>query len=434
VFVDAGATPLELRAHGRYRPESGAARLSGVTLRQTGVMALDAELGGYLGNDKVLEDMEVRLARAGLGPLYQHYLQPFAVAGGLGTHQVEGEIDGRLRWREGSGVHLDVGLYAAALDDDAGRFSISGVSGQASWRQHGNPAASALTWQGGQLYRLPFGAGAIHGELAGDGFAIQRPVVLPMLDGALRVEDLQVAGLGSEALLWRFGASLEPMSLGALTDTLAWPAFGGTIAGAIPLVSYADGVVSVDGGLKMEVFDGAVAVRNLSIENPFGVIPLLRADVDMEDLSLAALTNTFSFGNIQGRLDGTVHGLVLEDWQPTAFDARFRTPGDDDSRHRISQRAVQDLASLGGAGAILSSTVLSLFEEFSYRRLGISCRLHDGVCDMDGVAPAERGYYIVEGGGLPPRIDVLGFNRRVDWNVLLSRLAQIVSNQAPIVR
>jgi hypothetical protein len=95
---------------------------------------------------------------------------------------------------------------------------------------------------------------------------------------------------------------------------------------------------------------------------------------------------------------------------------------------------VENLASLGGAGAVLSSTFLRLFKEFSYRRLGISCRLDNGVCEMDGVAPAENGYYIVEGGGWPPRIDVLGFNRHVDWNVLLGRLQQINTTEGPVVR
>ena len=94
---------------------------------------------------------------------------------------------------------------------------------------------------------------------------------------------------------------------------------------------------------------------------------------------------------------------------------------------------MENLASLGGAGAVLSSTFLRIFEEFSYRRLGISCRLEKSVCEMGGVAPAERGYFLVEGGGLPPRIDVLGFNRRVDWEVLLGRI-QRVTTEGPVIR
>ncbi len=95
---------------------------------------------------------------------------------------------------------------------------------------------------------------------------------------------------------------------------------------------------------------------------------------------------------------------------------------------------MENLASIGGAGAVLSTTFLRIFDEFSYSRLGIACRLERGVCEMDGVGPAQQGYYIVEGGGLPPRIDVLGFNRRVDWGVLLGRLEQIVASEGPVVR
>jgi len=51
---------------------------------------------------------------------------------------------------------------------------------------------------------------------------------------------------------------------------------------------------------------------------------------------------------------------------------------------------------------------------------------------MDGVAPAQRGYYIVKGGGLP-RIDVVGFSRRVDWKTLIQRLKDATAAGAPVV-
>jgi hypothetical protein len=167
---------------------------------------------------------------------------------------------------------------------------------------------------------------------------------------------------------------------------------------------------------------------------PFGVVPRLRADLTLDDLDLGLLTRALSFGSIEGRLDGRVTSLVMERWQPVAFDANFHTPADDTSRHRISQRAVDNLASLGGANAVLSSTFLRVFSEFSYERLGISCRLRAGVCEMGGVEPASRGFYLVKGGGLPPRIDVVGFNRRVDWQTLLSRLRALSSARGPVLR
>ena len=53
--------------------------------------------------------------------------------------------------------------------------------------------------------------------------------------------------------------------------------------------------------------------------------------------------------------------------------------------------------------------------------------------EMGGVEEAEGGYYIVIGGGLP-RIDVVGFNRQVNWAVLLERLVQATRSQGPVVQ
>lgn len=83
---------------------------------------------------------------------------------------------------------------------------------------------------------------------------------------------------------------------------------------------------------------------------------------------------------------------------------------------------------------MISSTLLKVFKSFSYDRLGIRCRLDNGVCHMGGVENAERGYYIVKGGGLPPRIDVFGFNTRVDWSTLVERLKAITRAKEAVIR
>jgi hypothetical protein len=122
---------------------------------------------------------------------------------------------------------------------------------------------------------------------------------------------------------------------------------------------------------------------------------------------------------------------------PIAFDATLATPRGDRSKHRISQRAVENIGSLGGSGAgvtaALSSGFLQFFEDFNYDRLGISCRLRNEICQMGGVEPAEgRGYYLVKGKGLP-RIDVIGNRTRVDWPRLVRQLIAITESEGPVV-
>ncbi len=433
LFVDADGAPVSLSVAGNIHPESGALQLPRVQFHQRGVARVDGMLS--IDSAGALGMVDLRLSATPLEPLYRTYLQPFVVGTPVDSLRVEGRVDARLQWPSPQGGRrLQLNFYDTGIEDDAGRFSVFGIGGSLDWQSSGDTDGTTLAWEGGQFYRIDFGAGRLEGRFAGRRFDLAAPLSVPLLEGALRINTLEVAAIGTPDLAWNFRGKLQPMSLEALTRSLSWPSFGGTLAGDIPLVSYAGGTITVDGSLDLEVFDGAVHVKGLSIDDPFGVIPVLRADVDFQDLSLDALTSTFSFGNIQGKLQGRVHGLMLKDWTPTTFDARFATPDDDDSRHRISQRAVENLASLGGAGAVLSSTFLRVFEEFSYRRLGISCRLNNGVCEMGGVAPAERGYYIVEGGGLPPRIDVLGFNRRVDWKLLLSRFELIATTDGPVIR
>jgi hypothetical protein len=433
VFIDAGATPVSISARGDYQPASGVLRLSDVRFQHDSVAAVDGAL--RIGRSNGLEFLDLHLSRTSLDALYRNYLQPFAIGTLFDTLQVEGDVDAHLLWQPSpERRRVQLNFYAAGIDDNAARFSMSGITGHLDWIPSGQPKTTSLSWEGGQFYRIDFGPGRLEGRFAGRRFDLGAPLSVPLLEGTVQIDALEAAAIGTPALRWKFRGAVRPMSLEALTRSLAWPLFGGTLAGDVPVVSYADGTISVDGSLDIAVFDGRVRVRQLSIVNPFGIIPVLRADVDVEDLSLDALTGTFSFGKIQGKLQGRVHGLILKDWKPTAFDARFFTPEDDKTRHRISQRAVENLASLGGAGAVLSSTFLRIFEEFSYRRLGISCRLSRGVCEMDGVAPAQSGYYIVEGGGLPPRIDVIGFNRRVDWQVLLGRVRQINATEGPVIR
>jgi hypothetical protein len=220
--------------------------------------------------------------------------------------------------------------------------------------------------------------------------------------------------------------TLDKLDVAQLAKALEWPAFTGELSGNIPLAHYAANRLDFDGGLGMQVFDGEVTVSSLSMERPFGVAPTLSADVTLDDLDLEALTGVFGFGSITGRLDGSINGLRTVDWQPVAFDATLRTERKPGVKQRISQRAVQDLSSVGDASfaGSLQSRLIGLFDDFGYSRIGISCRLIDDVCAMDGLGSAGRGFIIVEGSGIP-RLTVVGYNRQVDWPTLVERLGAI---------
>ena len=130
-----------------------------------------------------------------------------------------------------------------------------------------------------------------------------------------------------------------------------------------------------------------------------------------------------------------VHGLELFDWKPIKFDASLVSSHGNYPR-RISQAAVQNISSLGGSGAAaaIQRSFLHIFEEFGYTKIGWSCSLRNGICQMGGIESEHmpQGYVIVKGGGIPA-ITVIGYNRNVDWWELISRLQRITQkNVKPI--
>ena len=346
--------------------------------------------------------------------------------------EATGEISAGLVWHGEDDLGLRLDLHGVALGDALARFSLHGLEGRLQWHTR-EPRVVLLEVDAADVYRLQFGPMRLIGEVAGRRFTLQQPLRVPLFGGALRVDSLQAQDIGTPSFNVALAGELEPLDLETLSAAMGWPGFGGTLAGSLPDLRYVDGVLVLGSALVTHVFDGQVVVEDLRLEDPFGVVPVLQADVRIENLSLADLTRAFAFGAVSGRLDGNIRGLMLRDWQPRAFEARFATPADDRSEHRISQRAVNNLASIGGAGGVLSAGFLRIFSEFSYDRLGLSCVLRNGVCEMGGVEEAEGGYYIVIGGGLP-RIDVVGFNRQVNWAVLLERLVQATRSQGPVVQ
>ena len=432
VYLEVPREPLEIDAAGTWDPVSSLLGLERLRYRHAGVLDLEGGVRVQLGPPVAVLGGRVARLDARLGPLYRGYLQPWLSGTALDRLDVTGAVTAAGRWSGAAPAELHLDLDGAAAVDGEGRFGVRGLSGTLRWREDGPGEGSALRWEGGNLLRIPFGAGLLEATAVGGEVRLTRPLELPVLGGAALIDRLEAQGIGSAAPEVSIEGLLTPVSMEALTEALGWPTMGGALSGVVPALRYREGRMTVEGALLLRVFDGEVVVRDLVLERPLGVVPRLSADVDVRALDLEALTRAFSFGTITGRLGGAVRGLRLERWEPVAFDARLETPPDDRSRHRISQRAVESLASLGGASGVLSRTFLGLFQEFSYDRLGIACRLRDGVCEMDGVAPAEGGYAIVQGGGIP-RIDVVGYNRRVDWGTLVERLRSATRGGTPRV-
>jgi hypothetical protein len=334
-------------------------------------------------------------------------------------------------------TQIDLDVKGLNLRDDSGQLQVTNVNSELHWSAGlaGPPRPSQLSWDNSRGWNIEGGPTRIDFVTQDRDFRLIKAARLPFFDGAVLINTLEARNLGSDELEGAFDAVIEPISMTRISKALGLPEFAGQLAGRVPGLTYKDGLLTVQGNVEAQVFDGRVVASNLRVRDPLGAWPRLYGDIVARNLDLELITRTFEFGSITGRLDADVQGLETFNWSPVAFSFVLATPQGDESRHRISQKALKNLTSIGGGGGVaaaLQSGALRFFDEFRYDRLGLSCRLKNDVCQMNGVAPAANGFYIVKGSGIP-RIDIIGNQNRVDWPLLMAQIAAAVANSGDIV-
>ena len=433
LYLEAGP---KLSARGQLAGKQ--VRVEHAELALEGVRRLSATATANLD---ALDGASIALALDGadLALIGPRWIAPLLAPASADRLRFAGHISGALRLRQGrvqavEGVLEDAGVSLGGAENGAG-VALGPVAGKVSWAP-GVRSRARLEVGGGRWEKLTLGAFVIDAELADDAVQFARTSI-PVLDGALVLDGLSLSRGQSG---WQGSGSvvIEPVSMPALTAALELPPMSGVLSASLPGLRVSPGEIALDGALVISVFDGYLHATGLRLREPFGVASHLSADIEARHIDLAQLTETFSFGSITGFVDADVRGLELARWRPVGFDARIvSSPGD--YGRRISQRAVENIGALGGAGAMaaIQRSLLRVFDTFGYSELGLHCRLAGGVCLMDGIeggARADGGFVIVRGGGVPA-LDVIGYNRRVDWDELVNRLQRVIAeNVSPELR
>jgi hypothetical protein len=434
VLLDFDSHALSADFTGRYDARAGTVAIERATVAQAGLLTARGSATLRLAPLAVV-DADVDVGELRFPAAYSGYLQIALATTPFGQLATSGTASGALRVRGGMPSAVDVTLSGLGLVDPSRDLVVEKVDAALHWTDGnaGPPRPSFLGWKYSRGFGIEGGEARVDFATRARGFTLVKPARLPLYDGALRIARLSVDHLGSERLEGEFEAEVEPISLLRVSQALGLPPLNGRIAGRIPGVTYRDRRLALAGSLVAQVFDGQFVADNLSVQDPLGAWPRLSADIRARNLDLELITRAFEFGTITGRLDGDITGLRTFGWTPVAFDARFATPPGDRSRHRISQRAVQNLSNIGGGGgggvaAALQTGLLRFFDTFRYDRIGLACRLENDVCRMSGVGDAkDGGYYIVKGSGLP-RIDIIGNQSRVDWPRLSAQIGAALKN------
>jgi hypothetical protein len=382
-----------------------------------------------------IEKADLSLRSDDLQILSSVYLKPFFVQTALEGVSLAGNLKADFSIVQQSLTALAATVNNLEIKEAAGRAGVRGGAGTINWSvDESFDKSSDFSWQQLNFRTLPIGPARLLFLSRANSFKVLEKTRLPFLGGTIVINQFSWQAKEQKDPEIYFEGSLSNVSLEQLSGALNWTPLSGIISGNIPGVDYRNKTLRLGGELIIKVFDGEVKISNLASSGLLTDVSRSYSDLEIDNLDLDQLTGKFKFGGITGKLSGFVKGLTLENWHPVTFFAWLGTPDDDDSTHRISQKAVKSIASIGGGGAadILSRNFLSLFETFGYDKIGLGCYLHGGVCQLMGVEATASGYAIITGGGLP-RIDVIGYNPQVDWDVLIERLSRITASDEVII-
>ncbi|MCB5189409.1 hypothetical protein LG198_01520 [Methylobacillus arboreus] len=417
----------QLTASGRYAGDELAVDSAKLKLAKVG----EADMKGRWQAGQ-LQDLALDAQNLELSALYPLLLQPVLMDSALNKLELAGQASVKFELRQGEPVSGLLSLKNVDLEDQDGRFALYKLNSHIPW-SYDEAHVVQLAYAGGHLLKIPLGEASVLADLNRYSLTMSQ-LYLPVLDGALSLTDVSATCAGGE-WHWHLRANLVPISMPALSQALGWPRMEGKVAAAIPLVTYSGGNLTAHGDMLFQLFNGSISVSGLGMQTPLGAASRLQANLEVRDLDLGDITRTFSFGAIEGKLDGSVKGLELSNWQPVGFDADFHSsPGR--YRKKISQRAVENITALGGAGAAaaIQRSVLRFFSEFNYEKIGWRCQLSNDVCKMSGVEYTPQGYVIVKGSGIPA-ITVMGYNHNVGWSDFLSRLKRVTDgNSNPVIQ
>lgn len=398
-------------------------------LKVRDVGELDASGQLNLSDFKLL-NLKASLPRLDLNTAYPMFFKPLLEKTAFANSEVAGIAAMKLEIENTEPKSFELLLKDVDIADKNKKFAFYKMNANIPWSYDAAQAVS-FGYESGELLNLPLGKTNIQAQV--ERYALTAPAIkLPILDGALNLSGISAARRDGH-WYWHLSARLEPISMEDFSAALNLPRMSGMASAQSPLVTYAAGTLTTDGSLVLNVFNGNVTVTQLTMQTPLGITPKLNADIAMRNLDLGVLTKTFSFGAIEGKLDGDIRNLELQNWKPVKFDAVVQSsPGK--YPKKISQRAVENISALGGGGAAaaVQRSFLRFFEQFNYGKMGLSCRLRNDICAMGGIESTSHGYVIVKGSGIPA-ITVMGYNETVGWSELLARIKRVTDGNSKAI-
>jgi hypothetical protein len=198
-----------------------------------------------------------------------------------------------------------------------------------------------------------------------------------------------------------------------------------------PIV-YESGRIASEGSLVLDALGGKTEVSKIGITDLLSPVPALGLQVRFSEISLAQLTSAVSVGHITGVIEGGIDDLVVVKGQPVSMSARVNTVARKGVSQTISVTALNQISVLGGSGSnAISRSIVGLFDQYKYKKMGFSCSLANDRFTLRGVETASGKDLLVVGSLLPPTVNVVSHSQVIAFSEMMRRLTRVRETEGP---
>jgi len=341
---------------------------------------------------------------------------------------------GRCTWKDGALVYGDSSVALTGI-----QLSLP------VWLTHENNESETQNLKGElsirsmRIPRLPEQGLNIPIGAEENGLIMPTATTLTVPGGTVRIGPSRIVGLLTSSPAINTALHFEDLQMRPVLSGI-WPrAVKGRADGHLKPIHIEGGELRSKGEIRATVFDGAVTLSHVGARGLFSALPVYHLDAQWHHLNLAEMTEGTSFGKIDGILNGYAKNLEVSNGQLQRFDLLLDTVKTDDVPQKISVKAVDNIARLGGGQspfAGLAGMFVSFFKEFPYRKIGVRATLENDVFKINGTIRENGKEYLVKRGFFSG-VDVVNQNKenRVGFKDMLTRIKRITDSKGgPVIK
>ncbi|MBW2148987.1 MAG: hypothetical protein JRI22_18420 [Deltaproteobacteria bacterium] len=393
----------------------------------------------------------VSIPKISLEPVFQHFLlEPFQTERPyLAALNIGGAISAELELTGDGSDWMLLGHFmwhSGELSSDTDGFSFSGIDLDLPvWFQTHKGKSGQETVKGKlsiqymTLPLLPKQALTLQLDAGSNLLSVRSPTILRAPGGEIRLgpvvcKDLFISRPSIETSLALNSIDLTPF----LSEIWSRP-IQGTIEGTLESIHFAGDTLSSRGEIKAKVFGGELIFSEFYASGIVTSVPVFKLNARFNDLSLAKLTKGTSFGKIEGILRGHIKDLEIAFGQPQRFNLLLETVKKKGVPQKISVRAVENIARIGGGQSPftgISGVFSSFFRELPYKKIGVRASLENDVFRINGTIKEGGTEYLVKR-GVFSGVNIINQNpdNRISFKDMVKRIKRVTaSGRSPVLK